>query len=71
MAVRDVLGMPNPLATVKLRNAMAQAGLDGSAVVTAYTKELCQPTVETPPFSTCTAAAAATATAIALKKRRK
>ena len=71
MAVRDVLGMPNPLATVKLRNAMAQAGLDGSAVVTAYTKELCQPTVETPPFSTCTAAVAATATAIALKKRRK
>ncbi len=48
MAVRDVLGMPNPLATVKLRNATAQAGLDGSAVVTAYTKELCQPTVETP-----------------------
>jgi hypothetical protein len=71
MAVRDVLGMPNPLATVKLRNATAQAGLDGSAVVTAYTKELCQPTVETPPFSTCTAAVAATATAIALKKRRK
>jgi hypothetical protein len=72
MAVRDVLGVPNPLATVKLRNASAQAGLDGSAIVTAYTKELCQPTVETPsPFSTCTAAVVATATAIALKKRRK
>jgi hypothetical protein len=71
MAVRDVLGMPNLLATVKLRNATAQAGLDGSAVVTAYTRELCQPTVETPPFSTCTAAVAATATAIALRKRRK
>jgi hypothetical protein len=71
IAVRDVLGMPNPLATVKFRNATAQAGLDGSAVVTAYTKELCQPTVKTPPFSTCTAAVAATATAIALKKRRK
>ncbi len=49
MTVRDVLGMPNPLATVKLRNATAQAGLDGSAIVTAYTKELRQPTVETPP----------------------
>jgi hypothetical protein len=49
MAVRDVLGMPNPLATAKLCDTTAQAGLDGSAVVTAYTKELCRPTVETPP----------------------
>jgi hypothetical protein len=64
-------GVPNPLATVKLCNATAQAGLDGSAVVTAYTKELCRPTVETLPISPYTAAVAATATAIALKKRRK
>jgi hypothetical protein len=72
MAVRDVLGMPNPLATVKLCNAAAQAELDGSAVVTAYTRELCQPTVEAFPISTCTAAgAAAVVAALALKKRRK
>jgi hypothetical protein len=35
MAIRDVLGMPNPLATAKLRNATAQLGLDGSAAVAA------------------------------------
>jgi len=40
-AVRDVLGVPNPLATVKLCDTTAQAGLDGSAVVAAYTRELC------------------------------
>ncbi len=71
---RDVLGVPNPLATVRLCNATAQAGLDGSAVVTAYTRELCQPTVEALPISPYTAAgaaAAATAAALALKKRKK
>jgi len=71
-AVRDVLGVPNPLATVKLCNATAQAGLDGSAVVAAYTRELCQPTVEAFPISPYTAAgAAAPAAALALKKRKK
>jgi hypothetical protein len=73
-AVRDALGVPNPLATVKLCGTAAQASLDGSAVVTAYTRELCQPTVEAFPISPYTAAGAAavaTATALALKKRRK
>jgi hypothetical protein len=71
---RDVLGVPNPLAAVKLCNAAAQAGLDGSAVVVAYTRELCQPTVEAFPISPYTAAGAAavtTAAALALKKRKK
>ena len=70
-AVRDALGVPNPLATVRLCNTTAQAGLDGSAVVATYTRELCQPTVETFPISPYTAAAVATAAALALKKRRK
>jgi hypothetical protein len=73
-AVRDALGVPNPLATVRLCNATAQAGLDGSAVVAAYTRELCQPTVEAFPFSPYTvigAVAVATAAALALKKRKK
>jgi hypothetical protein len=73
-AVRDVLGVPNPLGTVKLCNATAQAGLDGSAVVAAYTRELCQPAVEAFPISPYTAAGAAavaTAIALALKRRRK
>jgi len=48
-AVRDVMGVPNPLAAVKLRDAAAQTGLDSSAVVAAYTRELCQPAVEVPP----------------------
>jgi hypothetical protein len=72
--VRDVLGVPNPLATVKLCGAAAQAGLDGSAVVAAYTRELCQPTVEAFPISPYTAAGAAAvaaAAALALKKRKK
>jgi hypothetical protein len=71
---RDVLGLPNPLAAVKLCNATAQAGLDGSAVVAAYTRELCRPAVEAFPISPYTAAGAAavaTAAALALKKRRK
>ncbi|MEM4650943.1 MAG: thermopsin-like protease [Pyrobaculum sp.] len=38
---RDVLGVPNPLATVKLCNATASPLPDGSAVVAAYTRELC------------------------------
>ncbi len=71
---KDALGVPNPLATVKLCDAAAQAGLDGSAVVAAYTRELCQPAVEAFPISPYTAAGAAavaTAAALALKKRRK
>jgi hypothetical protein len=73
-AARDVLGIPNPLAAVKLCNATAQAGLAGFVVVETYTEELCQPTVETFPISPYTAAGAAvaaTAAALALKKRRK
>jgi hypothetical protein len=71
-AVRDVLGVPNPLATVKLCNATASPLPDGSAVVAAYTRELCQPTVETFPISPYTAAvAAAPAAALALKRRKK
>jgi hypothetical protein len=73
-AVRDVLGVPNPLATVRLCNATASPLPDGSAVVAAYTRELCQSTVEAPPISPYTAAGAAavaTAAALALKKRRK
>ncbi len=71
---RDVFGVPNPLATVKLCDAAAQAGLDGSAVVAAYTRELCQPAVEAFPISPYTAAGAAavaTAAALALKRRKK
>jgi hypothetical protein len=71
---RDVLGVPNPLATVKLCDATAQAGLAGFVVVENYTEELCQPTVEAFPISPYTAAgaaAAATAAALALKKRKK
>jgi hypothetical protein len=71
---RDVLGVPNPLATVKLCNATASPLPDGSAVVAAYTRELCQPTVEAPPISPYTvagAAAVATGVVLALKKRRK
>jgi hypothetical protein len=73
-AVRDVLGIPNPLATVKLCNATASPLPDGSAVVAAYTRELCQPAVEAFPISPYTAAGAAavaTAAALALKKRKK
>jgi len=73
-AVRDALGVPNPLATVKLCGAAARAGLDGSAVVAAYTRELCQPTVEAFPISPYTAAGAAavaTAAVLVLKKRRR
>jgi hypothetical protein len=69
---RDVLGVPNPLATVRLCNATAQAGLAGFVVVETYTQELCQPTVEAFPISPYTAAgAAAVVAALALKKRRK
>jgi len=72
--VRDVLGVPNPLATVKLCDTAAQAGLDGSAVVAAYTRELCQPAVEAFPISPYTAAGAAavaTGVVLALRKRKK
>jgi hypothetical protein len=69
---RDVLGVPNPLATVKLCNATASPLPDGSAIVTAYTRELCQPTVEALPISPYTAAvAAALAVAFVLRKRKK
>jgi hypothetical protein len=73
-AVRDALGVPNPLATVKLCDATAQAGLDGFAVVAAYTRELCQPAIEAFPISPYTAAGAAavaTAAAVVLRRRRK
>jgi hypothetical protein len=71
-AVRDVLGVPNPLAAVKLCDAAMQAGLDGSAVVATYTRELCQPAVEAFPISPYTAAgAAAVATAVVLTLRRR
>jgi hypothetical protein len=71
-AVRDVFGVPNPLGTVRLCNATASPLPDGSAVVAAYTRELCQPTVEAFPISPYTAAgAAAVVAALALKKRRK
>jgi hypothetical protein len=69
---RDVLGMPNPLATVKLCGTAAQAGLDDSATVSTYTKEVREPAVEAFPISPYTAAGvAAPAAALALKKRRK
>ena len=69
---RDALGVPNPLATVKLCGVAAQAGLDGSATVSTYTKEVCEPAVEAFPISPYTAAGAATlVAALALKKRRK
>ena len=71
---RDVLGVPNPLATVKLCNATASPLPDGSAVVAAYTRELCQPTVEAFPISPYTAAGAAGVATVAvfgLKRRRK
>jgi len=73
-AVRDVFGVPNPLAAVKLCNATASPLPDGSAVVAAYTRELCQPAVEAFPISPYTAAGAAvaaTAAALTLKKRKK
>jgi hypothetical protein len=73
-AVRDVLGVPNPLGTVRLCDAAASPLLDGSAVVTAYTRELCQPAVEALPISPYTAAGAAavaTAAAVVLRRRRK
>ncbi len=71
---RDALGVPNPLATVRLCNATASPLPDGSAVVAAYTRELCQPAVEASPISPYTAAgaaAAATGVVLALKRRRK
>jgi hypothetical protein len=71
---RDVLGVPNPLATVKLCNAAAQAGLDGFVEVGTHTTELCQLAVEAFPISPYTvagAAAVATAAALTLKRRRK
>ena len=71
---KDVLGVPNPLATVRLCNATASPLPDGSAVVAAYTRELCQPAVEAFPISPYTAAGAAavaTAAVFGLKRRRK
>ena len=70
-AVRDALGVPNPLAIVKLCNATASPLPDGSAVVAAHTRDLCQPAVEVFPISPYTAAAVATAAVFGLKKRRK
>jgi hypothetical protein len=71
---RDALGVPNPLATVRLCNATASPLPDGSAVVAAYTRELCQPAVEAFPISPYTAAGAAagaTAAAVVLRRRKK
>jgi hypothetical protein len=69
---RDVFGVPNPLAEVKLCGTAAQARLDGSATVSTYTKEACEPVVEAFPISPYTAAgAAALVAAFALKRRRK
>ena len=70
-AVRDALGVPNPLAAVRLCNATARPQLDGSVVITAYTRELCQPAVEAAPVSPYTALAAIAAAAAALLARRK
>ena len=47
--VRDVLGVPNPLGTVKLCGTVAQVSLNGFVVVATYTRELCQPIVEASP----------------------
>ena len=71
--VASGLGTPNmSLATVKLCNATACPLPDGSAVVAAYTRELCQPAVEAFPISPYTAAgAAAVATAVVLTLRRR
>ncbi len=73
--VRDALGLPNPLGSVELCNATAQAGLDGSAVVTIHTDGLCTPKVRTTPVGPYTMAiialATVAATAVALKKRKK
>jgi len=66
--------VPNPLGTVRLCDAAAQAGLAGFVVVETYTRELCQPAVEASPISPYTAAgaaAAATGVVLALKKRKK
>ena len=72
-AVRDALGIPNPLAAVKLCNATARPQLDGSVVITAYTRELCQPAVEAAPVSpyTALAAVAAAAAAVTAVRRKK
>jgi hypothetical protein len=73
--VRDALGLPNPLGSVELCNATAQAGLDGFAVVTIHTDGHCTPKVRTTPVGPYTIAiialATVAATAVALKKRKK
>jgi hypothetical protein len=71
--VRDALGLPNPLGSVELCNATAQASLDGSAVVSIHTDGLCTPKVRTTPAGPYTVAIIALATvtaAVALKKRK-
>ncbi len=71
--VRDALGLPNPLATVRLCNATASAGLDGSVHIAVETRELCRPEVEAAPVSPYTAALialAAAAAAAALRRRK-
>ena len=69
---RDALGMPNPLATARLCNATAPAGLDGSVYIAVETRELCKPEVEAAPVSPYTAAliALAAAAAVALRRRK-
>ena len=71
--VRDALGLPNPLGSVELCNATAQASLDGSAVVSIHTDGLCTPKVRTTPVGPYTIAIIALATvtaAVAVKKRK-
>jgi len=73
--VRDALGLPNPLGSVELCNATAQAGLDGSAIVAVRTDGPCMPKVMTTPVGPYTIAiivlVTVAATTVALKKRRK
>jgi hypothetical protein len=73
--VRDALGLPNPLGSVELCNATAQAGLDGSAIVAVRTDGPCMPKVRTTPVGPYTIAiivlVTIAATTVALKKRRK
>jgi len=72
--VRDALGMPNPLGSVRLCNTTSKAGLDGSVYIAVETRELCRPEVEAAPVSPYTAAlivlAAAAAAAVVLRRRK-
>jgi len=73
--VRDALGLPNPLGSVELCNATAQADLDGSAIVAVRTDGPCMSKVRTTPVGPYTIAiivlVTVAATTVALNKRRK